>query len=154
MSANDPKRTWVVCPYVRSLISENRLLDGALRQHFLHRLYELIIGFAKLALRRHIKATLHRRPCLDRLNPAHIPLPGGVKGAGLRRSRRRPWGRSTLAWPRAWRTTPPCDARSVVATRRQRWRPAPRRSAPSTPRKTRRTSECPLMARSGHSPTQ
>ncbi len=86
MSAFDPKRTWVVCPYVRSLISENRLLDGALRQHFLHRLYELIIGFAKLALRRHIKATLHRRPCLDRLNPAHIPLPGGVKGGSGR-----PW---------------------------------------------------------------
>ncbi len=48
----------------------HRFFDRALRHHFLHRFDELVIGFAKLILRRHVKAALDGRPYLDRFDPA------------------------------------------------------------------------------------
>ena len=47
-----------------------RLFDRALRHHFSHRFDELVIGFAKLALRRHVETALDGRPHLDRFYPA------------------------------------------------------------------------------------
>ncbi len=55
-----------------------------------------------------------------------------------------------VTWPKAWRTTPPCYARPDGAPRQQGWKSAPRRSGLGTQRKIRRTSECPLVARSRH----
>ncbi len=56
---------------------------------------------------------------------------------GRWRSGRRRWDRIIPTWRRAWKTTPPCYVRPDALPRRRRWRPAPRRSGPSTLSRTR-----------------
>ena len=58
--------------------------------------------------------------------------------SGRWRSQRRRSGRSIPTLPLLWRTTRLCSAGLTATTRQWSWRPAPKRSAPSMPRRTNR----------------